>query len=234
MGTSGYGFPEWKGSFYPDRLPDHEMLRYYSSQFTTVEINNTFYRLPTRNVVREWALQVPPGFVFAIKASQRITHRARLKPEGRESLEFLLATAAELGAKLGPILFQLPPNLRCDDSRLRAFLSLLPPERRFVFEFRHSSWFVESTYAALQDFGAALGTIQQDDFESPLVPTTRWGYLRLHRSRYEMDQLRAWVRRLASQPWDEAYVYFKHDDGPGSGPTAAREFERALAERSSS
>jgi uncharacterized protein YecE (DUF72 family) len=228
-GTSGYAFAEWRGTFYPEGLSTSDMLRYYASQLPSVEINNTFYRLPSRNVLQGWALQVPEGFVFSIKASQRISHHARLKGEARAPLEFLLASTAELGPKLGPILFQLPPNLRCDVSRLRDFLALLPPGRRFVFEFRHASWFAEPAFAALEEAGAALGAIQQEDFEAPLVPTARWGYLRLHRREYNRPALLDWARRLAEQPWDEAYVYFKHDGGRGSGPTAAREFLSALA-----
>ncbi|MGZ3436054.1 MAG: DUF72 domain-containing protein, partial [Gemmatimonadaceae bacterium] len=145
-GTSGYAFKEWKGKFYPADLKDDGFLGYYASKFPAVEINNTFYRLPRENVLREWAAQVPETFTFALKASQRITHHARLKEQSADLLDFLLKNTAVLGDRLGPILFQLPPNLKMDLSRFRGFLGLLPPDRRYVFEFRHESWFDEEVY----------------------------------------------------------------------------------------
>jgi len=148
-GTSGYAFKEWKGNFYPTELKDDGFLGYYATKFPTVEINNTFYRLPKENVLMEWAAQVPQNFTFALKASQRITHHARLKEEAADTVDFLLRNTAKLGDRLGPILFQLPPNLKKDVSRFRGFLGLLPSDRRYVFEFRHESWFDDEVFDAM-------------------------------------------------------------------------------------
>jgi uncharacterized protein YecE (DUF72 family) len=227
-GTSGYAFKEWKGSFYPEDLKADGMLGFYASRFPTVEINNTFYRLPKEHVLLDWASQVPDGFTFAIKASQRITHYARLKPEAQGPLEFLLANTAVLGNKLGPILFQLPPILKKDTGRLAAFLAMLPTGRRFAFEFRHSSWFDHDVVDVLRERDAALVIIDQPDFETPIIPTATWGYLRLHRLDYTAGHLAEWAGRLREQAWRDAYVYFKHDEGTGSGPPAVDSFVQAF------
>lgn len=231
-GTSGSAFKEWRGAFYPVDLPDEGQLRYYASQFPTVEINNTFYRLPKEHVLAGWAAQVPEGFVFAIKASQRITHFGRLKPESKGALDFLLQSTSVLGPKLGPILFQCPANLRKDADRLASFLDYLPKDRRFVFEFRDASWFDGETFALLRAHDVALCAIDQEDFASPVARTAAWGYLRLHRLDYSDADLKRWVETIAAQGWRDAYVYFKHDEaeeavsrgGGMSGPTAVRRF----------
>jgi uncharacterized protein YecE (DUF72 family) len=230
-GTSGYAFKEWKGSFYPEGLKDDGMLAHYASQFPTVEINNTFYRLPKQNVLLGWAAAVPDSFTFSIKASQRITHFARLKPESASALEFLLTNTAVLGNKLGPILFQLPPNLKKDIERLRAFLALLPADRKFAIEFRSETWFDEEVYAALRARDVALGLIEQPDFASPVVSTASWGYTRLHRFDYDAASLATWAGKIGAQEWSEAYVYFKHDEGEGSGPPAVGAFVKAFEGR---
>ncbi|HEX6627471.1 MAG TPA: DUF72 domain-containing protein, partial [Gemmatimonadaceae bacterium] len=155
-GTSGYAFKEWKGNFYPKELKDDGMLGFYASKFPAVEINNTFYRLPRENVLRDWAEQVPENFTFALKASQRITHYARLKEEAASLVDFLLKNTAALGSRLGPILFQLPPNLKKDIDRFRGFLGLLPSDRRYVFEFRHESWFDDDVYSAMRERNIAM------------------------------------------------------------------------------
>jgi len=227
-GTSGYAFKEWKKVFYPEDLPDSGMLGYYASRFPTVEINNTFYRLPREKVLVEWGAQVPDNFTFAIKASQRITHHARLKPEAAGLVEYLLRTTAVLGDKLGPVLFQLPPNLKKDLPRLEAFLALLPAERRFTIEFRHASWFEDDVFSALRTRNVALCVVEQDEFQAPLVATADWGYLRLHRFDYAAGSLAEWAGRITSQPWGLAHVYFKHDEGEGSGPPAVDAFARLL------
>ncbi len=224
VGTSGYAFKEWKGPFYPEDLADDAMLGFYAGRYPTVEINNTFYRLPKEHVLLGWAAQVPERFTFAVKASQRITHHARLKPESAELVEYLLRTTAVLGDRLGPILFQLPPNLKKDIDRLRAFLALLPSDRRFTFEFRHPSWFDDEVAAELRARDIALCVSEQDDFQSPLLCTASWGYLRLHRFDYAPAALADWAARVATQPWREAYVFFKHDHADGSGPPAADAF----------
>ena len=223
-GTSGYAFKEWKGSFYPEDLKADDMLGFYAGKFPTVEINNTFYRLPKEHVLVDWASQVPDSFTFAIKASQRITHFARLKPEAASALEFLLKNTASLGGKLGPILFQLPPNLKKDVPRLTAFLELLPKDRRFVVEFRSDTWFDDEVYDALRAHNVAFGIIDQSDFASPTISTASWGYARLHRFDYGEIALREWVERIRKQSWEDAYVYFKHDEGEGSGPPAVDAF----------
>jgi uncharacterized protein YecE (DUF72 family) len=172
-GTSGYSFKEWKGNFYPADLHADAMLGYYAGKFSTVEINNTFYRLPKTHVLEEWAAQTPATFTFTLKASQRITHFARLKPESADAVGFLLKTTAVLGDRLGAILFQLPPNLKKDLGLLHGFLELLPPDRRYAFEFRHDSWFDESTFRLLRDRDIAMCVAEQDDFKCPVVCTAR-------------------------------------------------------------
>ena len=225
-GTSGYAFKEWKGSFYPADLGQDAWLGYYAGKFPTVEINNTFYRLPKESVLLEWASQVPEPFTFAIKASQRITHHARIKPECADALAFLLKNTAVLGARMGPILFQLPPNLKKDLPRLRSFLGLLPEGRRFTIEFRHESWFDDDVIDALREKDVALCIGEQEDFRCPVHSTATWGYLRLHRLDYDSATLADWATCVSAQGWKEAYVYFKHDETAtsGSGPGAVDAF----------
>jgi uncharacterized protein YecE (DUF72 family) len=231
-GTSGYAFKEWKGNFYPADLKDHGFLGYYASKFPAVEINNTFYRLPKENVLLEWAAQVPETFTFALKASQRITHHARLKEESASALDFLLKNTSKLGDRLGPILFQLPPNLKKDVSRFRGFLGLLPSDRRYVFEFRHESWFDDEVYDAMRERDIAMCVAEQDDFRCPMVCTSTWGYLRLHKLDYQSADLVEWAKSVSTQQWNEAYVFFKHDEteNGGSGPPAVSTFVSACAE----
>lgn len=226
-GTSGYAFKEWKGKFYPADLKDDGMLGYYAGQFPTVEINNTFYRLPKESVLLDWASQVPEPFTFAIKASQRITHHARLKPESVSAVEFLMKNVGALGHRLGPVLFQLPPNLKKDTLRLRQFLESLPLDRRFTIEFRHESWFEDDVFDVLRARDVALCITEQPEFASPVVATASWGYARLHKLDYDDAALVSWADRLKALPWKEAYVFFKHDEGEGSGPPAVATFTRA-------
>lgn len=228
-GTSGYAFKEWKGNFYPTELKDDGFLGYYATKFPTVEINNTFYRLPKENVLMEWAAQVPQNFTFALKASQRITHHARLKEEAADTVDFLLRNTAKLGDRLGPILFQLPPNLKKDVNRFRGFLGLLPSDRRYVFEFRHDSWFDDEVYDAMRERDIALCIAEQDDFKCPVVCTATWGYLRLHKLEYQATELTDWAKCVTSRQWNDAYVFFKHDEteNGGSGPPAVSTFVNA-------
>ncbi len=224
VGSSGYAFKEWRGSFYPEDLKEDAFLRHYATRLPTVEINNTFYRLPKESVLREWASQVPDDFLFTLKASQRITHFARLRAEAADALGFLLRNTEVMGEKLGVVLFQLPPNLQKDLPRLQAFLALLPEGRRFAFEFRHPSWFGDDVVAELRAHNAAMAVIEQEDFSSPMIPTAEWGYLRRHRFDYDARMLELWCRRIRDEPWKEAFVFFKHDAGPGSGPAAIEGF----------
>jgi uncharacterized protein YecE (DUF72 family) len=223
-GTSGYAFKEWKGSFYPKDIKADDMLRHYAGQFPTVEINNTFYRLPRESVLNQWGEQVGEEFTFSIKASQRITHFARLKPESASAVEFLLRNTALLGDRLGPILFQLPPNLQRDFDRLRVFLDTLPKRRRYTIEFRHESWFGDDVFDVLREHDVAMCIVEQPEFASPVVATASWGYTRLHRFDYDDAMLAEWSRKISAMPWSEAYVYFKHDEGIGSGPPAVGAF----------
>ena len=228
-GTSGYSFKEWKGSFYPEDLKSDGMLGFYATKFPTIEINNTFYRLPKEHVLLDWASQVPEEFKFAIKASQRITHHTRLKVESQSLVEFLLKNTSVLAAKLGPILFQLPPNLKKDVERLKNFLTYLPADRRYTFEFRHESWFDEEVYDAMRERDIAMCIAEQEDFQVPVVSTASWGYLRLHRLDYDQAALVEWAKRVTGQSWKETYVFFKHDEGVGSGPPAVTTFVDACA-----
>src|SRR5690348_16802412 len=200
------------------------MLSFYSTKFPTLEINNTFYRLPKESVLLEWASQVPEQFLFSIKASQKITHYTRLKAESESMVQFLLKNTATLGDKMGPILFQLPPNLKKDVPRLQNFLAYLPADRRYTFEFRHESWFDEDVFAVLRDRDIAMCVSESAELACPVVCTATWGYLRLHKLDYSADQLIEWARKVGEQNWNEAYVYFKHDEGEGSGPPAVEAF----------
>jgi len=222
-GTSGYSYKEWKGAFYPEKLPASEMLRFYAGHFRTVEINNTFYRMPAETMLAHWAEQVPAGFEFALKAPRRITHEKRLRDAELDVGAFLQRSGV-LGAKLGPLLFQLPPFLKKDLPRLEDFLRLLPSDRPAAFEFRNMSWQDDAVHAALRAHGAMICIADTDEGETPLVSTAACGYLRLRREQYDDRDLRAWAERIAAQPWTRAYVYFKHEDG-ALGTRFARRFE---------
>ncbi|MDH3623962.1 MAG: DUF72 domain-containing protein [Myxococcales bacterium] len=220
-GTSGFSYKEWKGPFYPEKLPDKEMLSYYAERLSTVEINNTFYRMPRQSMLEGWATKVPDDFVFVLKASRKITHSGRLKDVG-DSVEYLWSVAGTLGSHLGPILFQLPPFLKRDVERLRDFMSILPEGLKAAFEFRHESWFDDDTYAALRQGGHALCLADTEKNDIPeIVSTTDWGYLRLRREDYSEQALRAWKAAIAAQPWTEAFVFFKHED-EGAAPRLAK------------
>jgi uncharacterized protein YecE (DUF72 family) len=230
VGTSGYSYKEWKGSFYPEDLPAKEMLSYYGEHLNAVEINNTFYRLPKVSVLETWASQVPESFRFSIKASRRITHFTRLKEEAREPTEYLLSTIGSLGDKLGVLLFQLPPNFKKDIPRLEGFLDMLPDGTPAAFEFRHESWSDDEVHEALKSKGVALVCADTDDSEDdePLVHTAGWGYLRLRRPDYDDSDLGRWVERIAELEWDRAFVFFKHED-EGAGPRLAGRFREIAA-----
>jgi uncharacterized protein YecE (DUF72 family) len=212
-GASGFSFKEWKGNFYPADIKPDAMLAWYAQRLPTVEINNTFYRMPTKEVLAGWSSATPQGFRFAIKASRRITHLARIKAEtAADSVEFLYRNLAALGAKRGPVLYQLPPNLKKDLPRLSEFLGLLPVGHGAAFEFRNESWFDDDVYAALQTAGAALCVSEREDnLPPPLVETAAWGYLRLRLEAYSEHDLQQWAGKLAASGWREVYVYFMHE-----------------------
>jgi len=211
-GASGYSFKEWKGTFYPADMKPDGMLGFYSARLPTVEINNTFYRMPKTDMLENWARTTPPEFRFAIKASRRITHFAHLKAQSADSVSFLYRCLASLGEKRGPVLFQLPPVMKKDLARLRDFLQLLPTDHGAAFEFRNESWFAEDVYALLKDAGAALCLSEREDnAPPPLVETAPWGYVRLRLETYAEADLEQWARQLAATSWQDVYVYFMHE-----------------------
>jgi len=211
-GTSGFSYKEWVGKFYPEKHPVDGMLRYYAGHFATVEINNTFYRMPAETMLARWAEEVPEGFSFTLKAPRRITHELRLKECETHVAEFFRRAQA-LGAKLGPVLFQLPPFLKKDLPRLRDFLALLPADRPAAFEFRNESWQDGEVYEALRARGAMLCYTDTEEGDSPpIVATAASGYLRLRRTHYEDRELGEWAERIAALDFERAYVYFMHED----------------------
>jgi uncharacterized protein YecE (DUF72 family) len=230
VGTSGFSYDEWVGSFYPDDLATKDRLSFYASRLSSVEINNTFYRMPKPSVLEGWASQVPPRFRFVLKASRRITHNKRLEPDSADETAYLLRTAAVLGERLGPLLFQMPPNLKKDLGRLEAFLALLPEGNRAAFEFRHESWADEESYALLRSRNLAWCVADVDDEPEPDVPATAdWGYLRLRRTAYDEAALERWATRAAAAGWSESFVFFKHEDEATGPKLAARFLEKNAA-----
>lgn len=228
IGTSGYSYKEWKGSFYPDKIAAGDMLGYYGTRFRSVEINNTFYRMPRETTLVQWSEQVPDEFQFALKASRRITHQ-KLLVGADEELSYFLRTSSVLGDKLGPTLFQLPPHFEKDVTRLRDFLEMLPQRWRAAVEFRNQTWFVDETYELLRSKGLGLVFSETDDgkVEPELVATTGFGYLRLRKENYGSKELAAWAERIKAQPWNDVYVFFKHE-GKGSAPQLAEDFSKLL------
>lgn len=228
VGTSGYNYPEWKGSFYPEDMKPARMLPYYAERFSTVEINATFYRMPTAATVEGWANAVPERFTFVLKAPQRITHFARLKNVD-DPVRFFCDTARLLRARLGPLLFQLPPSFKKDVSRLGDLLAELPADLRAAFEFRHPSWFDDEVYTRLRSRNAALCIADTEEGSTPAIATADWGYLRLRAVDYTDAQLAEWgatMRRIGGG-WSDAFVFFKHEER-GTGPALARRFEALL------
>ncbi len=228
-GTSGFSFKEWKGVFYPPEVKEREFLRFYASKLETVEINATFYRMPKAEMLAGWTEQVSDGFVFVLKASQRITHRKKLD-DVADDVAFFWKNAAALGNKLGPVLFQCPPYLRRSDELLSRFLNALPSDMRAVLEFRHRSWMDEEVFDMLRAKGVALcfsdtNPKDEDDpgLEQPFVSTAGFGYVRLRREEYDDQALLEWADQMRAQPWNEVFVFFKHE------PTAP-----ALAQKLSS
>ena len=224
VGTSGYGYKEWKGIFYPEKIPAKEMLRFYSERFGTVEINNTFYRMPTESVLTSWAEQVPDDFVFALKAPQVITHLKRLKNVDTE-MNYLFRTISVLGKRLGPVLFQLPKSFHADLPALKNFLTLIPRTISCAFEFRSPSWLEAGIVDLLREKGCSLCTPDSDEnAATEIISTASWGYLRLRRVDYTEVELSQWMKRILSQKWQRAFVFFKHEEETGKGPDMAIHF----------
>ena len=227
VGTSGYNYPEWKGSFYPSDLPAAKMLPYYSERFSTVEINYTFYRMPTAKLVTGWAAQVPADFRFTLKAPRRITHDRKLR-DVADSLRAFLDAASELGPRLGALLFQLPPTFKKDLAALDEFLGTMPPRVCGAFEFRHDSWLDEEVYARLRERNLALCIADSETRKTPIIATADYAYLRLRDEGYREQDIATWaasIRDLDTRCTD-VFVYFKHED-EGKGP----EFGRMLREK---
>ena len=230
VGTSGFSYDEWRGSFYPEELASDAMLGYYAERLGAVEINNTFYRMPQRSLVESWTSRVPESFRFVFKTPQRITHHRRLKDVG-EDVGYFLDQLAPAGARLGALLVQCPPNLKKDLPRLESFLASLPPGdgARVAFEFRNASWHDEEVFGRLRERGAALVASDVDEEpEAAIVRTADWGYLRLRRTAYPVEALQRWAEKIRAQAWSDAFVFFKHEDA-GTGPKLAAEFTRVFA-----
>jgi uncharacterized protein YecE (DUF72 family) len=229
VGTSGYNFPEWKGTFYPAKTPESKMLEYYAQRLGTVEINYTFYRMPNAKAVAGWDAATPPGFTFVLKAPQRITHIARLR-DVDDPLRYFLETGRKLGPKLGPILFQLPPNFKKDVARLNDLLTQFPADLRCAWEFRHESWFADDVYEALRVGNAALCVADTEAGHTPLVATADFGYMRLRDEGYEKKDLEQWVKTVKDlgKGWGDAFIFFKHEES-GIGPKLAQEFAELVS-----
>lgn len=230
VGTSGYNYPEWKGSFYPQDLSAARMLPFYAERFPSVEINATFYRMPTSKIVRGWASQVPPSFRFTLKANRRITHDKRLNDVG-DSVDFFVKTARELGPQLGALLFQTPPNLKCDLARFDAFLATVPDGVQAAFEFRHDSWLDEEIYARLRARKFALCVADTEERSVPVIATADFAYLRLRDEGYDDDAIRTWtaLAQDLSTRCRDVFVYFKHEDA-GKGAWFGQRMLELLAQ----
>lgn len=231
VGTSGFSYKEWRGSFYPEDLPARAMLAFYASRFDAVEINATFYRMPKPEALRGWVrdVEAAPTFAFALKAPVYLTHLQK-GAALREPVASFVEVAKTLGRRAGPIYMQLPPTMKKDVSGLRALLELLPREARVAIEPVDPSWLAEDVYELLRERGAALTAIDELTRSVPIVPTASFGYVRLRKTSYDDRALDAWAERVLAQPWEEAWVFFKHED-EATGPRLAADFVRALARR---
>ena len=226
VGTSGFSYKEWKGTFYPPELPDRGMLAFYASRFRAVEIDSTFYRMPSQKTLEAWRASTPEDFRFTLKASQQITHRQRLQVPST-SLTYFTSLLPSLGARLGLVLYQLPPFFKCDTTRLRAFLEVLPPEITACFEFRHPSWFVPEIYALLESRRVVLCINDSPEGCSPMEITSSATYVRLRRDGYTAEQREEW--RMRWRDWaragTEVFAYIKHKDNPDA-PHIALDFAK--------
>jgi uncharacterized protein YecE (DUF72 family) len=223
VGTSGYSYKEWKGSFYPEQIRVKDMLPYYASRLQAVELNNTFYKMPQKSMVENWEAQVPDDFRFSVKASRRITHSKRLKNAAADT-RLLLKTVSGLGDHLAAVLFQLPPNMEKDVKRLERFLKHVPASTQAAFEFRNATWFENDVFSLLRSHNRALCISDTDEMPtSHIEKTADWGYLRLRRVKYKKADLAEWLKRIRAQKWKNTYVFFKHED-EATGPKLAAEF----------
>ena len=228
IGTSGYNYPEWKGSFYPADLPAKKMLAYYAEHFRTVEINYTFYRMPSERLLAGWVAGTPDGFRFTLKAPRRITHLARLV--GCEDIVRTFCDVAQtLGPRLGALLFQLPPNFKKKLDVLESFCAMLPPKAPAAFEFRHESWYDTDVFDCLSTHGVALCLADSEKISTPVVATADYGYLRLRDQGYGPGDLDHWagVAKERRDQWRETFIYFKHESH-GTGPQLATQLMQRL------
>jgi len=223
VGTSGYSYKEWKGSFYPEKISPKEMLAYYASRLHAVELNNTFYRMPKPEMIESWKSQVAENFRFSVKAPQTITHFRRLKDAAPQT-RIMLKTVAALEERLGAVIFRLPEDMKKDVKRLESFLKLLPSDTPAVFDFRHPTWFDDEVVELLRSQKRVFCVSDIEDLpESYAFKTADWGYVRLRRERYTNAELVKWVKRIKAQKWKDTYVFFKHED-EGTGPKLAEQF----------
>ena len=228
IGTSGFQYPEWKGTFYPEKMPAAKMLGFYAERFATTEVNYSFRRIPSAATIQRWVEGTPARFTFSLKAPQRITHFAKLRDCG-DTLQFFYSVVSALGEKLGPVLFQLPPSLKKDVPLLSDFLREFPEGMRAAFEFRNASWLADDTYAALQTAGVALCVAVSEKLATPMVATAPYGYLRLRREDYQPNDIDGWAEivRQETARWSDAFIYFKHEES-GIGPKLAQQLSERL------
>jgi uncharacterized protein YecE (DUF72 family) len=227
VGTSGYNYPEWRGTFYPDKLSADKMLAYYAERFPTVEINYTFYRIPTEKLLAGWSAGTPDSFSFTLKAPRRITHDSKLQ-RCEELLQTFCRTASTLGPKLGTLLFQLPPNFKKDAGVLKAFLDLLPEGTRAAFEFRHASWFDGEVFDGLRARNIALCVADSEKLHTPVEVTADYGYFRLRDEGYQQSDIERWAQTIRGlQALSDVFVYFKHEE-QGLGPDFAKRLMAAM------
>lgn len=228
IGTSGFQYKEWKGDFYPEDLSAARMLTYYAKRFGSTEINYSFRKLPSLSSIQKWSAATPEDFRFSFKASQGITHSSRLK-DCSAKVERFAEAIAPMGAKVGAVLFQLPPNFQKDVPRLGDFVAQLPKGMRAAFEFRHESWFSDDVYTTLHEAGAALCLAEDEELATPSMATADFGYLRLRREDYQKKDLRQWAAFVQEQEerWSEKYIYFKHEE-TGVGPRFAAQLKAFL------
>lgn len=228
IGTSGFQYAEWKGTFYPEDLPASKMLPFYAERFATTEINYTFHRIPSPKTIENWCKLTPATFRFALKAPQKITHFARLRNCG-DTVDYFYDVVSGLGERLGPVLFQLPPNLKKDTELLGDFVESLPPSMRAAFEFRDPAWLVEEIFAILRQRNVCLCVADSEKLATPLEVTADWGYLRLRREDYQAADITRWTEAVRQQAgnWSDAFVYFKHEES-GTGPKLANQMLERL------
>jgi uncharacterized protein YecE (DUF72 family) len=227
VGTSGYNYPEWRGTFYPEKLATNKMLAYYAERLPTVEINYTFYRIPNEKLLAGWAAGTPEPFTFTLKAPRRITHDAKLQ-RCEDLLQTFCRAARTLGPKLAALLFQLPPTFKKDADVLRAFVELVPEGTRAAFEFRHASWLDNETFDLLRSRNLALCVADSEKMSTPVEITADYAYFRLRDEGYQDSDIQRWASTVRGQPANTAYVYFKHEE-QGLGPVFAKKFIDALS-----